>query len=109
MYEYQNQKCHPDYVNFSDISWYSYKPSLNGITLDKLKELELWKFGSMGYSPIESHQFWDKDTNYFPFNFEIKPLTRYNLVGHNEYLKDRISLSLTFADIDYWTDEMKEL
>ncbi|MEM1003399.1 MAG: aminotransferase class I/II-fold pyridoxal phosphate-dependent enzyme, partial [Bacteroidota bacterium] len=98
----------PEYADFDSISWYSYKPVLQGVEFAKLKELDLWKFSAFGYSPIASHNYWLKDTNYFPFNYKIKPIMGTELVGHNQYLKNRIGLNIPTISSDYWSGETIE-
>lgn len=98
----------PSYTDFDDISWYSYKPTLSGTTLEELKKLSLWKFGDFGYSPIASHKYWDKDPNYFPFSNNLKPVVKFPLISHDKYMANRISLNIPSIDSEYWTPQTLE-
>lgn len=96
----------PEYTSFDDISWYSYKVKLNGVSLSDLKQLKFWKFGDLGYSPIAGHNYWNKDKNFFPFNFGIKPILNTTLEGHDKYMDSRVSLNTPTVDASYWTEQM---
>jgi dTDP-4-amino-4,6-dideoxygalactose transaminase len=94
----------PKYANFNEISWYSYKPILNNISLNELKVIKPWKFSDLGYTYISNSNYWQKDQRYFPFNFGIRPILQGDYDGTKKYLTNRISLGIPSIESDYWNE-----
>lgn len=87
-------------------SWYAYKPRLLEGSLDNLNISEPWKLSSFGYPSISSHDYWNKDKNFYPFNLNIQPIIRKGLKGHQEYMRQRFTINIPTVPKAYWTQSV---